>query len=163
MSNFVSRLWKGAGNVLQKGKAGPSVFEVPNDWEVKGVDSGYMGNLFSSIKGRWPTSDSRGSSGGVASNVAKRDPTVSTVTWRNLTWVNIERPTRREMDSLAQTYPFPPLDLDACLSKVQLPKIDEYESYLFIILHFPVFEHTTRITRASQVSIFLGKDFMVTV
>jgi magnesium transporter len=67
------------------------------------------------------------------------------------------------MDYLAQTYPFHPLDLDDCLSKVQLPKIDEYENYLFIILHFPVFDHRTRITKPSQVSIFLGKDFVVTV
>ena len=73
--------------------------------------------------------------------------------------MNIERPTRKEMDYLAQNYPFHPLDLDDCLSKVQLPKIDEYESYLFIILHFPVFDHRTRITSPSQVSIFLGKDF----
>ncbi len=163
MSNLLSRLWRGAGQVLQKGKPGPSVFEVPNDWEVKGYDSGYMGNLFSLVKGRWPTSDARGGGGGAASGMAKREPTVATVTWGNLTWVNIERPTRREMDTLAQTYAFHPLDLDDCLSKVQLPKIDEYESYLFIILHFPVFEHRTRITSPSQVSIFLGKNFVVTV
>ena len=67
------------------------------------------------------------------------------------------------MDYLAQNYPFHPLDLDDCLSKVQLPKIDEYESYLFIILHFPVFDHPTRVTRPSQAAIFLGKDFVVTV
>jgi magnesium transporter len=163
MSNFFSRLWKGAGQVLQKGKPGPSVFEVPNDWEVKGYDSGYMGNLFSLVKGRWPTSDAMRGSGGTASSMVKREPTVTNVTWRNLTWVNIERPTRREMDSLAQTYPFHPLDLDDCLSKVQLPKIDEYESYLFIILHFPVFEHRTRITSPGQLAIFLGKEFVVTV
>ena len=96
-------------------------------------------------------------------NTEKTQPNVNVVTWRNLTWVNIERPTRREMEYLAENYHFHSLDLDDCLSKVQLPKIDEYESYLFIILHFPVFEHRTRITSASQVSIFLGKDFIVTV
>ena len=36
--------------------------------------------------------------------------------------------------------PFHPLHLDDCLSKIQRPKIDEHEdSYLFIVLHFPVF------------------------
>jgi magnesium transporter len=163
MSNLFSRLWKGAARVLQKGKPGSSVFEVPNDWEIKGYDSGYMGNLFSLVKGRWPLSNGRGIGGGSGASVTKREPSVTTVTWGNLTWVNIERPTRHEMDSLAQTYAFHPLDLDDCLSKVQLPKIDEYEDYLFIILHFPVFEPRTRITSASQVSIFLGKNFVVTV
>ncbi|MBM3157458.1 MAG: magnesium transporter CorA family protein [Chloroflexi bacterium] len=163
MSNLISRLWKGAGQILQKGKPGPSVFEVPNDWEVKGYDSGYMGNLFSLVKGKWPATDAKGGSGGAASSAARKEPVVTTVTWRNLTWVNMERPTRRELDSLAQNYPFHPLDLDDCLSKVQLPKIDEYESYLFTILHFPVFEHRTRITSPGQLAIFLGKEFVVTV
>ncbi len=95
--------------------------------------------------------------------MAKKETSISKITLRNLTWVNIEKPTRQEMDYLAKNYPFHPLDLDDCLSKVQLPKIDEYESYLFIILHFPVFEHRTRITKPSQVAMFLGKDFVVTV
>jgi len=105
----------------------------------------------------------RGGDDTAASAAAKKEPIVNTITWKNLTWVNIERPTRKEMDELAKKYPFHPLDLDDCLSKVQLPKIDEYESYLFIILHFPVFDRRTRITRPSQVAIFLGKDFVVTV
>jgi magnesium transporter len=130
---------------------------------VEKFDSDYLGNLLSVFKGRLPANSGKGSGEGAAPGIAKREPSINKITWKNLTWINIERPTRKEMDELAQNYPFHPLDLDDCLSKVQLPKIDEYESYLFIILHFPVFDHTTRITRASQVSMFLGKDFVVTV
>jgi magnesium transporter len=52
-------------------------------------------------------------------------------------WTNIDSLNAASMDSLAAVYPFHPLDLEDCLSKVQLPKIDEYQDYLFIILHFP--------------------------
>ena len=61
---------------------------------------------------------------------------LESVTWGNLTWVNIERPTKRETDYLAGNYPFHPLDLDDCLSRKQRPKIDIYEDYLFLIFHF---------------------------
>ncbi len=54
-----------------------------------------------------------------------------------LTWIDIERPTEREVDYLAQNYPFHPLDLDDCLSRIQRPKIDEYKKYLFLVFHFP--------------------------
>ena len=47
------------------------------------------------------------------------------LTWGDLTWVNIEKPTERETEYLAQNYPFHQLDLDDCLSRVQRPKIDE--------------------------------------
>jgi magnesium transporter len=53
--------------------------------------------------------------------------------------------------------------LEDCLSRRQLPKIDEYPDYLFILLHFPVFNKRAKVTQASQVSIFLGRNYLVTV
>jgi len=162
-SRLLSTLGGVGGYLSLKRKRSPRIFEVPHDWKVERFDSDYLGNLLSVFKGRLPTNIGKGEGEGAAPGIPKKEPSINKITWKNLTWVNIERPTRREMDYLAQDYPFHPLDLDDCLSKVQLPKIDEYESYLFIILHFPVFDHATRITRPSQVSIFLGKDFVVTV
>ncbi len=163
MLGFLRKFKRGTGSLLRKGKEGTSVFEIPKDWKVEGFDSDYLSNLLSVIKRGVPASSGKGDSDTLGGGAAKREPSINKVAWQNLTWLNIERPTRQEMDYLAQNYPFHPLDLDDCLSKVQLPKIDEYESYLFIILHFPVFDHRTRITRPSQVSIFLGKDYLVTV
>lgn len=163
MLGFLRKLRRGGGNLLNKGKEGTSVFEIPKDWKVEGFDSDYLSNLLSLIKVRLPPGSGKGEGDAAAFGAVKKEPAINKITWKNITWINIERPTRQEMDYLAQNYPFHPLDLDDCLSKVQLPKIDEYESYLFVILHFPVFEHRTRITKPSQVSIFLGKDFLVTV
>jgi len=82
----------------------------------------------------------------------------------NLTWTNIEKPTSKEMGYLKERYPFfHPLDLEDCLSKIERPKIDEYENYLFIVMHFPVFDKVTRRLGSSQVAIFVGQNFLVTV
>ena len=64
---------------------------------------------------------------------------MESVEWNGMTWINIEKPTERETEYLANNYPFHPLDLDDCLSRIQRPKIDEYRDYLFLVLHFPVF------------------------
>jgi magnesium transporter len=88
---------------------------------------------------------------------------VEQITWDGLTWVNIEMPTFDDMEYLRQHYPFHPLDLDDCLSRIQRPKIDEYEDYLFIVLHFPLFSKQARVTRPSQVSTFIGKNYLVTL
>lgn len=80
-----------------------------------------------------------------------------------MTWVNIERPTRDEIEWLRQNYPFHPLHLDDCISKIQRPKIDEHEDYLFVVLHFPVFNKMEKVTVASEVDIFVGQDYFVTV
>lgn len=82
----------------------------------------------------------------------------------SLTWTNIEKPTPQEMDYLREHYPFfHPLDLEDCLSRQQRPKIDEYDNYLFIVMHFPVFDKTSRRLGSSEVNIFVGRDFLVTV
>jgi len=93
----------------------------------------------------------------------ERKLNVQTVRYGKITWVNIERPTRDEIEWLRQNYPFHPLHLDDCLSKIQRPKIDEYDDYLFIVLHFPVFNRMARVTVASEVDIFVGPDYFVTV
>lgn len=83
----------------------------------------------------------------------------------NLRWIDIQRPTPVEMEYLRQVFPFHPLDLEDCLSKVQRPKLDEYpdEAYLFIVLHFPRFDKRTNHTLMAEVDIFVGKDYVVTV
>ena len=88
---------------------------------------------------------------------------VESVTAGELTWVNIEAPTRLETDYLAQSYPFHPLDLDDCLSRIQRPKIDVYDDYLFLVFHFPVFNPEARVTTASQVSVFIGQGYLITL
>jgi magnesium transporter len=88
---------------------------------------------------------------------------LESVTFGELTWVNIEQPTRLETDHLAQNYTFHPLDLDDCLSRIQRPKIDVYDDYLFLVFHFPVFNPEARVTTPSQVSVFIGQGYLITL
>lgn len=88
---------------------------------------------------------------------------IESVTWGDLTWLNIEQPTERETEYLAQNYPFHPLDLDDCLSRIQRPKIDEYSDYLFLVFHFPVFKKESRTTTPSQLSVFIGNNYLITL
>jgi magnesium transporter len=98
------------------------------------------------------------------SQVKKKEQlNIETLNWGDLTWVNIEKPTEQETEYLAQNYAFHPLDLDDCLSRIQRPKIDQYKDYLFLVLHFPVFNKTARLTTPSQVSVFIGQNYLVTL
>jgi magnesium transporter len=88
---------------------------------------------------------------------------IEQIVWNGLTWVNIEKPTPRETEYLAQNYLFHHLALDDCLSRIQRPKVDEYDNYFFVVLHFPLFSPEARVTVPSQVSVFIGKDYLVTL
>jgi len=96
-------------------------------------------------------------------SVGQNAENIHSITERKLTWFYIEKPTSNEVAFLAQRFHFHPLDLDDVLSRIQRPKIDEYEDYLFMVLHFPVFDKQNRITRPSEINIFIGENYVVTV
>src|SRR6476660_1427534 len=94
---------------------------------------------------------------------AERKPNVETITAEGLRWVNIEHPTPLECAWLEEQFGFHALDLEDVLSRNQRPKIDEYPDYLFIVLHFPVFDSAVGRLNAGELDIFVGPDYLVTI
>jgi len=85
------------------------------------------------------------------------------ITRGTITWLDVVEPGLAEMEYLRRTYNFHQLALEDCLSQVQLPKLDNYDDYLFLVLHFPRFRLETRFTRPVQVSFFVSGDYVVSV
>jgi len=88
---------------------------------------------------------------------------IESVEFGGLTWYDIERPSETETSYLAQNFPFHPLDLDDVLSKRQRPKIDEYKDYLFMVFHFPVYNKVEKLLTPSQLSVFIGSNYVITL
>src|SRR5215218_6522401 len=68
------------------------------------------------------------------------EPNVEVVEHDGLRWINIERPGPVDQAWLEEHFEFHPLDYEDVSSRNQRPKIDSYDDYLFIVLHFPVFD-----------------------
>ncbi|MFC1875067.1 magnesium/cobalt transporter CorA [Chloroflexota bacterium] len=88
---------------------------------------------------------------------------MESLAWGDLTWVDIEPPTERETEYLAQNYPFHPLDLDDTLSRKQRPKIDEYREYLFLVFHLPRYRKDEQVLTSSQLAVFIGPNYLITL
>jgi magnesium transporter len=88
---------------------------------------------------------------------------ITTITWGDLTWVNVPTPTEREVEWLANTYNFHPLAMDDVLSRKQISKIDTYPGYLFFVFHHAYYQKETRIASKRQWFAFLGDNLLVTV
>ena len=93
----------------------------------------------------------------------ERKPRVETIAAEGLRWVNIESPSPLECAWLEEQFGFHALDLEDVLSRNQRPKIDEYPDYLFIVLHFPVFDPAVGRLNAGELDIFVGPDYLVTI
>ena len=82
---------------------------------------------------------------------------------KKFVWINLQNPDRKEVEKLAEKYNFNTLNIEDCMTKFELPKLDSYDEHFFVILHFPPLAQKIGISKNSQLSIFLGKDFIVTV
>jgi magnesium transporter len=90
-------------------------------------------------------------------------PNVEVVEAEGLRWINIERPRAADRAWLEEHFDFHALDYEDVFSRNQRPKVDEYEGYLFVVLHFPVYDKRVNRLNAAEVDIFVGPDFLVTL
>src|SRR3954451_222095 len=80
-----------------------------------------------------------------------------------LTWRHLDRPDEQAVRALAERFGWHELDVEGVLSKRQRPKIDEYPDYLFVVLHFPIYDKNVQRLNAAELDVFLGPDYVVTL
>jgi magnesium transporter len=106
----------------------------------------------------------RGRARGTAGEVVERaEPRIAELSANGLTWIHVDEPGPLEAAVLAERFGFHELDVEDVLSKRQRPKIDEYENYLFVVLHFPFYDKSVQRLNAAELDVFIGPDFLVTL
>ena len=81
----------------------------------------------------------------------------------NLTWRHLNNPTEEDFEFLKERFHFHPLDIEDCKSVNQRPKIDIYDDYYFLILHFPNFDRQNKFVKIKEVKIFWGKEYIISI
>ena len=94
---------------------------------------------------------------------APPEPRLAELDAEGLTWVHLDAPTAAEASLLAERFGWHPLDVEDVLSKRQRPKVDEYPEYLFVVLHFPVYDKRVQRLNAAELDVFLGPGFLITL
>jgi magnesium transporter len=83
-----------------------------------------------------------------------------------LFWVDFcQTPSEEDAPILLDTFGFHPLAVDDALQESHVPKVDDWEQYLYIAMHAVVFDrnaHDGEQVETHELDIFLGKHFIVT-
>jgi magnesium transporter len=94
---------------------------------------------------------------------AHDEPHVEIIEFPGLRWINIERPRQVDLAWVQERFEFHPLDYEDVVSRNQRPKVDEYDDYLFIVLHFPRYDKQVGRLNAAELDLFVGPDFLITI
>src|SRR5262249_34114804 len=79
-----------------------------------------------------------------------------------LLWVDLDNPTPEETKAILEgVFQFHPLAIEDCVAPNSLPKVEDYEDYLFIVTHAVDFSRTEKFN-TTELDLFLGKDYLVT-
>ena len=80
-----------------------------------------------------------------------------------LLWLDIEDVKNEDAGLLSNVFHFHPLAVEDCISKnIHPPKIDDFEDYLFIIVHGINYHTESDVVETTELALFLGKNYMVT-
>ena len=88
---------------------------------------------------------------------------IETIEGKNFSWIDMQNPDRSDVEELAKKYNFNALNIEDSMTKSELPKLDSYDDHFFVILQFPPISPKVGMAKNSQLSIFFGKEFLVTV
>lgn len=79
-----------------------------------------------------------------------------------LLWVDLDQPSDEEIKFVLESvFQFHPLAIEDCVQPNSLPKVEDYEDYLFIVTHAVDFTRTEKFN-TTELDFFLGKDYLVT-
>jgi magnesium transporter len=78
-------------------------------------------------------------------------------------WVDLAAPSIPESLILSETFAFHPLSVEDAMSKLQYPKAEAYDGYLYVILHGIESNMPEHCFATHDVDFFVGPNYLVTV
>jgi magnesium transporter len=77
-------------------------------------------------------------------------------------WADFSAPTKDEAALLTSVFHFHPIAVEDCDAKRHHPKIDDYDDYIFLLVHGVHPDSSTREFRTRRLSLFVGRNYLVT-
>lgn len=88
---------------------------------------------------------------------------MTTIKYKNLTWIDIENPSKRAISQLRKTFDFHPLLLEEFTSPSQRPRAEEFDNCLYVVMHIPLYDREKRITSSGELDIVITEDTLITI
>ena len=84
-----------------------------------------------------------------------------TIHGKNFIWTHLEKPSANDVMEVAKNCDLHPLVAEELLRPTFRPKVEVYDSYLYLILHFPQFDARDS-SHGTEIDFIIGKDFFIT-
>ena len=80
-----------------------------------------------------------------------------------LTWIDLENPTADETLHISEEFGIPSLVSHELIDHTVRSKVDLYNDFLYLVLHFPIIGTNVPVATEHEVNFIIGENFLVTV
>lgn len=77
-------------------------------------------------------------------------------------WIDWINPDLKQIEKIVEQYSFHPLDHEAIIEENQYARIDTYDEYIFMVLHFPKYDPTGQKYVSNEFNIFIAPTYLLT-
>lgn len=88
---------------------------------------------------------------------------MQTIKIKNLAWVDVVDPKKEDIEYLKKNFDFHPLVLNELTVPTLRPKVENYDHYLFMVLHFPIYHPKEKTSKSMEIDFLITKNALITV
>src|SRR3989344_197238 len=88
---------------------------------------------------------------------------MQTLKTKTLSWHHMDKPGKTDIDWLKKNYNFHEVVLAELTRPTVRPKVESYDHYLYMVLHFPIFDEKGRKTHQREIDFLITKKELFTV
>ena len=82
---------------------------------------------------------------------------------KNITWIDIAKPTKQDIEFVMKQHKFHPIILDELLHLSARSRVEKYDQYLFLTYHLPIYDSIIKTSRKAEIDFLITKNKVITV
>ncbi len=80
-----------------------------------------------------------------------------------LTWIDVLKPTNKDIEFIRKQHKFHPIVLDELLHPSARSRVEPYDDYLFLTYHLPLYDSNIKSSRRAEIDFLITKNKIITV
>jgi magnesium transporter len=88
---------------------------------------------------------------------------METIKIKDLTWIDIVDPKKEDIEYLKQNFDFHPIVLNELTTPTLRPKVENYDHYLYMVLHFPIYHPKEKTSKSMEIDFLITATTLITV
>ncbi len=78
-------------------------------------------------------------------------------------WIDIKNPDKKDLGYLKKKFKFHPITMDELLTPTIRPRVEHYDHYLYMVIHFPLYDVKRKTNRSVEIDFLITPNALITV